>query len=763
MVDMAEMKDAAPDGSAGVHRSRARKPDGDATPHETEVPPDGRDLHPGVTASETQETALPTPAPVPVEPVDLSAPALYINREISWLEFNRRCLQEAMNPELPILERIRFLAIFSNNLDEFFMVRVSGLKDQVAAGIGDVPADGMTPQQQLDAIRETVLPMLHEQRRLLHQELLPQLAQNGVEVLRYDQLNEADRAAMRSYFESEIFPVLTPLAVDPGRPFPHISNLSLSLGCIVVDEYGQTSFARLKVPNLLPRILSVNKIQQATGRPVEPSVQRFVWLEDVITANLDILFPGLKVGMAAAFRVTRNNDMEIAEEEASDLLESVEDIVRQRRFGPVVRLDVVDTMPERMRNLLMNKLEVTPEDMYVLGAPVGMKDLFELANIDVPALKFTPYAPHRPAELPPGGDIFAAIRRQDILLHHPYDSFVPTVDFFQQAAEDPNVLAIKTTLYRVGSNSPIVEALLNAIENGKQVAALVELKARFDEENNIGWARALESAGVHVVYGLVGLKTHAKVSMVVRRESDGLRRYVHLSTGNYNASTARIYTDLALFTCNPQIGADATQLFNRLTGYASTTAYRKLIVAPEYLRKTFSKLIRREIEHASAGRPARLILKMNSLVDPKIIALLYEASIAGVQIDLLVRGICCLRPGLPGVSDNIRVRCILGRYLEHARIYYFYNNGEDEIYLASADLMQRNLNRRVETMFPVESLPLKRRLLDEVLRIEMTDNVKSRELLPDGSYRRIEPQPGEEPIDSQRWFMNAPSHQSEDS
>jgi len=686
-------------------------------------------------------------------PPDLDNPALYINREISWLEFNRRCLMEAQNPELPLLERVRFLSIFSNNLDEFFMVRVSGLKDQVSAGVSDGTPDGILPQEQLIEIRARVLPMLQDLRACFHEDLLPRLAQHGVHIPDYEQLTDIDREVLRRYFEEELFPVLTPLAVDPGRPFPHISNLSLNLAVIMSDDEGHEKFARVKVPSLSRRLISLNEVHANYGGDPNSAHHRFIWLEDLMMAHLDTLFPGMTVIIAWPFRITRNNDMEIAEEEASDLLESVEDIVRQRRFGPVVRLDVAEDMPERVRKLLITYLEISPEDVYEVSSPLGMKDVVDLANIDVPALRFGSYIPHRPAVLPVGSDMFAAIRRQDILLHHPYDSFLPTVEFFQQAAEDPQVLAIKTTLYRIGSNSPIVEALMNAQENNKQVAALVELKARFDEENNIGWAKALESAGVHVVYGLIGLKTHAKVSLVVRKERDGMRRYVHLSTGNYNASTARIYTDVCLFTADEAIGADATQLFNRLTGFASKSGYRKLAVAPEFLRRRLNELIEREIEHAKAGNPARMILKMNALVDPKIINHLYRASIAGVNIDLLVRGICCLRPGLPRISENIRVRCLLGRFLEHARVYYFYNNGSEEVYCASADLMQRNLNRRVEVMFPVESPSLKRRLMDEIIGVEMQDTVKSRELLSDGSYRRIQPVAGQEPLDAQRWLM----------
>ncbi|MBE2193329.1 MAG: polyphosphate kinase 1 [Anaerolinea sp.] len=685
---------------------------------------------------------------------ELSDPTLYINRELSWLEFNRRCLLESLRPDLPLLERLRFLTIFSNNLDEFFMVRVSGLKDQVSAGIADSVPDGLSSQKQLELIRERVLPMVQQQRSALHDDILPKLGEHGVHILSVDQLEAHDREVLRRFFENEMFPILTPLAVDPGRPFPHISNLSLNLAVAIKDKHGRERFARVKVPPIFSRTLSLTQIyQQYDGAARSDHAHTYIWLEDLISAHLDMLFPGMTVTSASAFRVTRNNDIEIAEEEASDLLESVEDIVRQRRFGPVVRLEVVDDMPEPIRTLLMENLEVAPDDIYVMPAPLGVKDISDLCNLDIPALRFPPYMPQRPPELPQGVDIFAAIRQGDILLHHPYDSFQPTVEFFQQAAEDPNVLAIKTTLYRVGSKSPIVNALLQAQENLKQVAALVELKARFDEENNISWARALESAGVHVVYGLVGLKTHAKVSLVVRREADGVRRYVHLATGNYNATTARIYTDLALFTCDPDLGADASQLFNRLTGFAEKMRYRKLLVAPEFLRSSIAQKIHREIDHARAGREARLIFKMNALVDPKCITLLYEASQAGVQIDLIVRGICCLRPGVPGVSDNIRVRCILGRYLEHARVFYFHNGGDAEIYLGSADLMQRNLNRRVEVVFPVESIHLRRRIMEEVIGIEMLDNVKSRRLLSDGSYERIEPMEGQEIIDAQRYFM----------
>jgi len=682
----------------------------------------------------------------------LYEPALYINREASWLEFNRRCLRQAFDADLPLLERVRFLSIFSNNLDEFFMVRVSGLKNQVEAKVTDTPADGLTPAQQLTLIREQVSTLLFDQRRCFHDEIVPQLSKAGIDILSYAQLDPAEQEALRQYFEQEVFPVLTPLAVDPGRPFPHISNLSLSLAILMKDAENIERFARIKVPNVLPRLIAVHTIAERYGN-IQLKRLHFIFLEDLIRAHLDVLFPGLTVTATSSFRVTRDTDMDIAEEEASDLMATIEQSVQKRQFGQVVRMTIADDAPEAIRDLLIQNLGISPIDVYSVRTPLGMNDLSELANLDVPALKFPPFAPHRPAAIPVEDDLFGAIRRQDIMLHHPYDSFQPVVDFFEHAAVDPSVLAIKTTLYRTGQNSAIVHALLKAQENKKQVAVLVELKARFDEENNIGWARALESQGVHVVYGLMGLKVHSKISLVVRKEADGVHRYVHLSTGNYNASTARLYTDIGLFTCREDIAADASELFNRLTGYSFHMQYRKLLVAPEHLRPQLTALIEREIGHARAGRPSRLMFKMNSLVDPKMIRVLYEASQAGVQIDLLIRGICCLRPGVPGVSDNIRVQCLIGRFLEHARIYYFHNDGQSEILLGSADLMQRNLDHRVETVFPVESEALKRRIVDEVLGIELTDTAKAQLLMPDGSYVSIRPAAGSAPFSAQQWFM----------
>jgi len=695
------------------------------------------------TADEQQISSMP----------DLRDPKLYINRELSMLEFNYRVLEEALDPSIPLLERVKFLAIFANNLDEFFMIRVSGLREQVAAGVMETPADGLTPAQQLAAIRKRLLPVLETQYRYLHDEIIPKLRQHKISVVPYQSLPEEHKEALHLFFQNEIFPVLTPLAVDPGRPFPFISNLSLNLAVLLLDHNQQQRFARVKVPPALPRLVPVHDIAHRYANLRVGKHKQFVFLEEVIAANLDALFPGGQILEAHPFRVTRNADMEIAEDEAPDLLETIEAGVRQRRFGRVVRLEVQEDMPQHLLDLLRTHLNIERTDIYQLPGPLGLSQLFDLASLDVPALRDAPYIPVIPDVLSREDDIFSVLREQDVMLYHPYDSFLPVIQFFRQAAHDPKVLAIKTTLYRVGSNSPIVSALLEAQENGKQVAVLVELKARFDEENNIVWARTLEAQGVHVVYGLLGLKTHCKVALVVRREDDGLRRYVHFSTGNYNATTARIYTDIGLLTSRPDIGADASELFNRLTGYAPDATYRKLLVAPEHLREQFARLICREIDHARAGREAHMILKMNALVDARLIRLLYEASMANVKVDLLVRGICCLRPGIKGVSENIRVTSVVGRFLEHPRIYYFANGGTPEIYMGSADLMPRNLDRRVETVFPVEDEQIKARLLNEVLRISMMDNVKARELQPDGTYKRLAPRDGEAPLDSQTWFM----------
>ncbi|MCS6841041.1 MAG: polyphosphate kinase 1 [Roseiflexus sp.] len=679
----------------------------------------------------------------------------YFNRELSWLEFNRRVLEEAMDERHPLLERVKFLSIFSTNLDEFFMIRVAGLKQQVAAGVVTRSPDGMTPAEQLAAIRRAVIPLIEQHRACWLDDIRPKLCQQGIHVLDYHELTPEQRAQCTEYFEREVFPVLTPLAIDPAHPFPHISNLSLNLAVVINDPEEGELFARVKVPAVLPRFVPIEGGHCDSPEDIPPERRHcFTWLEQVITANVSSLFPGEDVVECYLFRITRNADMEIEEEEADDLLRVIEEGVRQRRFGAVVRLQVQPNMPERVRSLLLHHLKLTPDDVYEMRGPLGLSDLMQLTKIDRPDLKDPPFYPVLPAPLQharSSEEIFAAIRQHDILLHHPFHSFQPLVTLIEAAAEDPNVLAIKQTLYRVGSNSPIVKALMHAREQDKQVTVLVELKARFDEENNIIWAKQLERSGVHVVYGLVGLKTHAKLALIVRREHDGLRRYVHLGTGNYNATTARIYTDLGLLTARPDIAADVSELFNHLTGYSRQRHYRKLLVAPVSMRECLERLIEREIGHAQAGRPARLIFKCNSLVDKKMIDLLYRASQAGVTIDLIVRGICCLRPGAPGMSERITVRSIVGRFLEHSRIYYFENDGNPDIYLGSADLMERNLDRRVETLFPIETPALKEEIR-HLLGVYLRDTSRARILMPDGSYVRARPRDGEEPFDSQAFL-----------
>ncbi|NDJ85080.1 MAG: polyphosphate kinase 1 [Chloroflexi bacterium] len=699
------------------------------------------------------ETILPPPAR---DDVDLKAPSLYINRELGWVDFNARVLEEALDESNPLLERVKFLAIFSNNLDEFFMIRVAGLRQQVAAGVTKTPADGMSPGEQLDAIREKLLPLQTLQRQCWSEDIKPALAEYGVHILRsYEELQASEQDAVRQYFRAEIFPVLTPLAVDPGRPFPHISNLSLNLAINLRDHEGEARFARLKVPSgvHIPRFLNVSDIMERYGAKPLRSPHVYLYLSEVIRANLDLLFPGMSIEDAYRFRVTRDADVEIAEDEASDLLETIEQGVRLRRFGQVVRLTVEKSMPNAMCNILMRHLDVTERDVYKIDGPLGLADLFQIASIDIPELKYPNFVPRQTDSLLPPNDIFSVMRQRDFLLHHPYDSFTPTVSFIRSAAHDPEVLAIKITLYRVGNDSPIVQALLEAMEKGKQIAVLVELKARFDEQNNIVWARALEAHGVHVVYGLVGLKTHAKVALVVRRERNTLRRYVHMSTGNYNADTARLYTDLGFMTSDPEITDDATELFNRLTGYAPSTSYKKLMVAPERLRGQLEALIDREIAHAQAGQPGHIIIKSNSLTDAKMIRKLYEASRTGVKIDAIIRGICCLRPGIPGVSENIHVRSIVGRFLEHSRVFWFGNNGRPEVFVGSADLMDRNLNRRVETIFPIESENIRTELHESLLKIQLADNVRARVLQSDGTWQRLSPAEGEKPLDSQEWAI----------
>ena len=704
-------------------------------------------------------STLETPIEQIDESPDLNDPRLYINREVSLLDFQYRVLEEAQDESNPLLERVKFMAIIGSNLDEFFMVRVGGLRMQQDAGVVDFSIDGLTPAEQLAIIRKKAQKLMQKMRLYWRETLMPQLINEGIHVLNYDQLNDKQRDNVQDYFDNIIFPVLTPLAFDPGHPFPHISNLSLNLAVLIRDEQGDKRFARVKVPATLPRLVPLKRSSGGVRKDgTVPFKHYFVWIEQVIAANLSKLFPGMEVIESHLFRIIRNADMEIQELEADDLLETMAATIRDRRFGSIVHLAINAQMPKELRNILIENLEMDPKDVYVLDNPLGYSSLMALYNIDRYDLKVPPHFPSPPQPLRGehfDGNIFASIRRENILLHHPYDSFTPVIEFLETASRDPNVLAIKQTLYRVGRNSPIVNALLEARrDHGKQVAVLVELKARFDEESNIGWARKLEREGVHVTYGLLGLKTHSKILLVVRKEGESIRRYLHLGTGNYNHITAQAYEDLGLLTCDDDLGADATDLFNYLTGYSAKKDYRKMLVAPVNLRSRMEALIRREIEHQKNGKGGHIIFKMNQLVDKPMIRLLYEASRAGVQIDLIVRGICCLRPGVKGVSENIRLVSIIGRFLEHSRIYYFRNAGEEEIYIGSADLMPRNLNRRVEVLFPIETPQMIRHIRTDILQIYLSDNVKARLMRPDGSYKRIKPEDnGKEPLNAQEWFI----------
>lgn len=698
--------------------------------------------------------------------INLNDPKYYLNRELSWLEFNRRVLNEALDERTLLLERLKFTAIFSSNLDEFFMVRVAALKEQIEAQVSSLSPDGRTPQEQIDAIGEALQPMVVEQHRNFEQVLRPALVEHGVYILNYIDLNQEQRLYLQDYYEKRIFPVLTPLAVDPGHPFPFISNLSLNLAVVVkAPDEEEEHFARVKVPSSLPRFIQLPaELRQVDGKS---ALWIGVPLEQVIAHNLESLFPGMGVQEYYLFRITRDADLEVAEDEADDLLQAIEQELRKRRLGgSVVRLEIQSSMPENLRETLMQEKKVTASQVYEVEGLLNLKDLMSLMSIPLPHLKDPPRTPIIPPRLRSVGeflaradegeeekDFFTVIRNGDLLMHHPYFSFSLTVQrFIQLAANDPHVQAIKMTLYRTSGDSPIVNALINAAENGKQVVALVELKARFDEANNITWARRLEEAGVHVVYGLVGLKTHTKVVLVVRQEGDRIRRYVHVGTGNYNYKTARLYTDVGLLSCREELGADLTDLFNYLTGYSRQRSYRKLLVSPVNMRERMTALIRREAEHCQNGHSGRIIAKMNSLVDPEIIATLYEASRAGVQIDLVIRGICCLRPGLPDISENIRVISVVGRYLEHSRIFYFQNNGQEELYIGSADWMTRNLDRRVEAVTPIDD-PAIAKDLQEILAIMMSDNRQAWDLQTDGSYIQRRPAEGEAERSAQNILM----------
>ena len=675
-------------------------------------------------------------------------PDHYLNRELSWLEFNARVLEEAADATNPWLERLKFLAIFSSNLDEFFEIRVAGLQQQVYAGVEpqDYGADGMAPAEQLAAIDRRAHELVAEQYRILDDEVLPGLAGGGVERVRLDDLTEAERRHVDTLFRASIAPVLTPLAIDPGHPFPHVHNKSLNIALVVKRRNGGQKpgrhFAVVQVPALLDRVVIVST--HGEGRV------RFVLLEDIIARHLGELFGGLRVVSHTVFRVTRNTDLTIEEEDAEDLLEMIEESLRQRRRSDPVRLEISADADDAFVEMLTGAHDLEARDVYRLPGPIDLTALMTLHRLDgFPAFKDEPLVPRVAPPFAQGRDVFDVIRSQDVLVHLPYESFGCVVDFIERAADDPQVLAIKQTLYRTSGASPIISALARAAQNGKQVTALIELKARMDEQNNITWARTLERAGVHVVYGIVGLKTHCKAALVVRREGDGIRRYVHLSTGNYNPTTARVYTDLGLFTANPDMGEDASALFNLLTGYAEGYRWRKLVVAPVGMREQIIGLIEREERNAREGRAARIIVKMNALVEPSVIDALYRASQGGVAIELVVRGICCLRPGLPGVSETIRVTSIVDKYLEHSRIFYFENGGNPEVFLASADWMPRNFWRRIETLFPIEDPALQARIVGDILQPILSDTVKVRELLSDGTYRRRTPGDGEAPLRSQ--------------
>jgi polyphosphate kinase len=686
--------------------------------------------------------AAPALARSPDGNVDLAQRRLYINRELSWLEFNRRVLHEARDPRTPLLERLKFLGIFSSNLDEFFQVRVAGLREQLIVGVSESAPDGMSPDEQLRAIGPIVAEMELQHSRCLMDDVLPALSDQGLCLHRRTaDLSAAERAHLDEYFQDNVFPVLTPLAVDPGHPFPYISNLSLSLAVVLRDRDGAERFARVKVPKILPRWVPLR------------SPYEFVPLEQVIGDHLEALFPGVDIVGWHTFRITRNTDLEIEQGEAEDLLSLMQEEVRNRRFAEVVRIEVHASMPPHLRDLLLAEfneeqqdepaLPLGPADVYETEGLLDTADLLSLAAIDLPALKDPPFVPVTPLRLQSAANLFDVIRERDVLVHHPFDSFVASVErFIQAAADDPDVVAIKLTLYRIGDDSSIARMLVHAAERGKQVAVLIELQARFDEENNITWAQRLEDAGVHVSYGVAGLKTHAKVILVVRREGSGMRRYVHVGTGNYMPKTARTYTDFGLFTADPELGADLTDLFNVLTGFANPRGYRRLLVAPQWMRGHFEARIRREIGFAREGRPARIRAKMNALVDDRMIALLYEASQAGVAVDLIVRGICCLRPGIPGVSERIRVISVVGRFLEHSRAFCFHNDGDPEVYIGSADWMPRNLNRRIEAVAPVLE-PGHRQAILGLFDLLWEDNRQAWELAADGSYTQRHPAEGE--------------------
>lgn len=677
--------------------------------------------------------------------IDFKDPAYYENRELSWIKFDQRVLSEARDKSIPLLERLKFVSITSSNLDEFFMVRVASLKDMVHAKYKKRDIAGMTATEQLSAINKQARELVNIQYSTFSRSLMPLLHKEGIYLLdAHEDLSEEQARFVDRYFMENVYPVLTPMAVDASRPFPLIRNKTLNIAALLTGKKteDETVFATVQVPSVLPRLVQI---------PSEGETKSFILLEQIIERNIGILFSNYKVLCAYPYRIMRNADLTIDEDEASDLLKEIENKLKMRQWGEVIRLEIEEKVDKKLLKFLKTELKVSDEDIFQIAGPIDLTFLMKMYGIDgYDHLRYKPYTPQQVPEITPGSDIFAAIRKGDIFLHHPYETFDPVVDFIRQASKDPDVLAIKQTLYRVSGNSPIISSLAQAAENGKQVSVLVELKARFDEEHNIVWAKKLEQAGCHVIYGLVGLKTHSKIALVVRREEDGIRRYVHLGTGNYNDSTAKLYTDCGIFTCKESIGEDATAVFNMLSGYSEPLAWNELVLAPYWLRDKFLRLIGRETKNAQQGREARIVAKMNSLCDPGIIAALYEASASGVKIDLIVRGICCLRVGIQGVSENISVRSIVGNFLEHSRIFYFYNDGNPEVFMGSADWMPRNLDRRVEIVFPVIEEELKEKAL-HILHVELEDNVKARVMQPDGTYEKLDKR-GKVLINSQEQF-----------
>ncbi len=682
-------------------------------------------------------------------------PEYYENRELSWLKFDARVLNEAKDKSIPLLERLKFVSITSSNLDEFFMVRVASLKDMVHADYRKRDIAGMTASEQLDRINTATRKLVESQYNTYNRSLVPLMAANGIHIIeKYEELTAEQAAYVDRYFEEDVYPVLTPMAVDASRPFPLIRNKTLNIAALLSSKKDEkhkdaVEFATVQVPGVLPRLVPIPADTSEDSGEVEG--RTFILLEQIIEKNIDKLFLNYHVLCAHPYRVMRNADLPIDEDEAADLLKEIQKQLKKRQWGEVIRLEVEASVDKKLLRFLKDELKVAEEDIFQISGPIDLTFLMKMYGLSgCDALRYEPYKPQRVPEIEPGEDIFEAIRGGDILLHHPYETFDPVVDFIRQAASDPDVLAIKQTLYRVSGNSPIIASLAQAAENGKQVSVLVELKARFDEENNIVWAKKLEQAGCHVIYGLVGLKTHSKIALVVRREEDGIRRYVHLGTGNYNDSTAKLYTDCGIFTCNEAIGEDATAVFNMLSGYSEPLSWNELVLAPIWLRTRFMRLIARETKHAREGKPAKIVAKMNSLCDEGIIAALYEASAAGVEIELIVRGICCLKVGIPGISENIHVRSIVGNFLEHSRIFFFLNDGEEELYMGSADWMPRNLDRRVEILFPVLDDTLKEKV-KHILDVELADNTKAHVLKPDGEYEKIDRR-GKVLVNSQKQF-----------